>query len=318
MLKCWKNVRKISLIFLYIIFAVSAKTETFSPENQYINSNKVTTMFSSRIIGSQELFIVKNDEAIIRTVKNKKFNYKAPDDNCYNLENGANVCISNGKIDKINGINFSISNENVITNTKYQDEFFTENSNECNKMKFDLTNTICVKNQPITGFQTQMYLPDYYSVIKLVLFRPLENDMTYMGHNKEKNIIYVFTFSQNYDIGCAHFADYKVFKKPIEIQEGTKKKKKNKKIVAKNKQELLKTISTESYKKLLLKNYVYLQPASDKDEAIKIILSLHKNRVTQINELAINLQWSQIGAQELLSLPANESDNKVTKQKTGK
>ena len=274
-------------------------------------------MFSSRIKDTKELFIIKDDKAIIRTIKNKKFNYKAPEDICYSLENGANICIVDGKIDKITGTNFSVSNDDIITNIKYSDEFFTENSKECNEMKFNLTNTIFVNHQTINGFQTQMYLPDYYSVIKLIIFEPLEDDITNIDNKKEKNRFYAFIFSQNNDIGCSHFADYKVFRNPKEVQEGTKKKKQSKKIIAKNQQELRKKISAESYKKMLLKDYVYLQPASNNDEVIKIILSIYKNKVTQMNDVAIDLRLSQIGEKELSALPSIESDNKINK-KNGK
>ena len=322
MQNCRKNIKKISPIFCSILSLLLFNKVTLAHDNVEITYNqnivKQITMFSSRIVDTQELFIVKNDKAIIRTIKNKKFHYKAPDNICYNLENGANICITDGKIDKITGGHFSLANEDVIANVKYRDEFFTENSNACNEMKFDLANTIFINNQTINGFQTQMYLPDYYNLIKLVLFQPLENEITDAKDKQETNMIYAFIFSQNYDIGCSPFADYKLFKIPVDVQEGTKKKKKSKKIIAKNQKALLKKISTESYKKMLLKDYIYLQPASHKDEVIKIILSISKNRVTQINEAAINLQLSSIGEKELLSLPVKEQENKKSKKKNGK
>lgn len=320
MQNCWKNIKKfsISLFYFYLFFTTFFNKQSFSNENKDTNSNTNKTMFSSRIANTNDLFIIDNNQAIIRTIKNKKFNYQAPDDICYNLENGANVCIVDGKIDKITGTNFSVSNEDIIAKIKYRDEFFIENNKECNEMKFNLVNTIFVNHQTINGFQTQLYLPDYYNVIKLILFKPLEDDITNIDNQKEENTIYAFIFSQNYDIGCSHFADYKVFHNPKEVQEGIKKKKKNKKIVAKNQQELLKKISTESYKKMLLKDYVYLHPANDNDEVIKIILSIYKNKVTQVNDVAINMQLSQIGEKELLSFPAKESEEKISKKNSKK
>lgn len=261
-------------------------------------------MFSSKIDGqSNELLVVKNDEVFIRKANEEVFEYFIPDDDCFYLKNGAYICIKNGLVSILEGNIDNIANENQIQTNRYGDEFYMEKNTDCNAMKFDIINQLFLKKEDIDGFETQLYLPDYYSLIRLVLYRDLIDD------KKTK----AFIISDKNDVGCSPFSDYKIYKLPVE-EYNVKTLKKKKKIESKTNREFLQKLSAETYKTMLLPKYVYLQPASILKEPDKVILSIENCDVKSINIMAVDFEWKKIGFNEMFTF-SNHVDNKKNVKK---
>ena len=270
-------------------------------------------MFSARNTAEGqegELFVVKNNEVFVRTIKNNVFDYSVPEDGTYNLDCGAIVAVENGKIINLGGKYYTVANENMITKSRYKDEFYSEASLECDLQKFDIINRLFVKEEQIEGFQTQLYLPDYYEVLKLILYRGVGRD--------NKLTTKAFVFSEKNDVGCIFYKEYQIYKPPIEKEDGKKKKKaKKKKIIAKTKDEFLQKVSTESYKKMMLEDYAYLQLFLNGD-INRIVLHIEDTEVRYINAMAIDFEWKKLTFDDLLEKKVVEEyddDGKKSKKK---
>ena len=285
------------LLLFLIFFHLSLK----SFNEVYANN---IMMFSSKIDGqSDELLVVKNDEVFIRKANEEVFEYFIPDDDCFYLKNGAYICIKNGFVSILEGNIDNIANENQIQTNRYGDEFYTEKNTDCNAMKFDLINKLFIEKSQIDGFETQLYLPDYYSLIRLVLYRDFNNDKK----------INAFIISDKNDIGCSPFSDYKIYKLPVE-EHNSKTLKKKKKIESKTNREFLQKLSEETYKTMLLPKYVYLQPASILKEPDKVILSIENCDVKNVNIMAIDFEWRKIGFNEMFTFSSNASNKQNVKK----
>ena len=269
-----------------------------------------TTMFSSRIVGNNNnrLLVVKNNEVFVRKVSNNVFEYEIPENNCYNLKNGVYICTNNGKINAIEGEFYNVANVNKIKTDKYNDEFYREKNISCNAMKFDIINKIFVKKEQIDGFETQLYLPDYYSLIRLVLYRDIDDGQ------KTK----VFIISDKNDVGCSPFRGYKIYKPPVEEHNSKTKTKKKKKIVAKTTRDFLQQVSVESYKTMLLPGYAYLCPTNATSDAKKIVLDIEDCNVDYINAMAIDFEWKKIGFNELFTHGENVDNMTNAKRSNAK
>lgn len=262
------------------------------------------TMFSSRIDKKNEgLLVVKNNKTLIRKANGDVYEYFIPNDGCYNLKNGAHICVENGFISNLSGNTDNVANKNKIQANRYADEFFNEKSDQCNAMKFDMINKLFIEKEQIDGFEMQLYLPDYYSLIRLVLYRDFNNDKK----------INAFIISDKNDIGCSPFSDYKIYKLPVE-EHNSKTLKKKKKIESKTNREFLQKLSIETYKTMLLPKYVYLQPASILKEPDRIILSIEDSDVKSINIMAVDFEWKKIGFNEMFTFSSN-ADNKQNVKK---
>ena len=311
------------LIFLYFIQLLA--WQAIADENK---------MFSSRIQQKGgELLVVKNDRAFIRKISNNIFEYENPKDGCYTLDNNVNCCIENGIIKTLSGDFVNVANEDKIAVNRTADEFFGEKNVICNAMKFDIIKKLMVDKEEITGFGAQLYLLDYYSVIRLFLYRDdaknaLENENVIDDDNPLN--IKAFIVSDRNDVGCPPFNNYRIYQlEEEEHQNGNKKKKKKKKIVAKTQTEFLKKLSEESYKPMLLNNYIYLQPISEMDNLSKMVLYLENNVVKYINVVAMDFEWKRIGFYDVIAekeILKQEKQNKkkkvqskkvVNKKKTG-
>ena len=118
-------------------------------------------MFSSKItnnIGvSNQLLVVKNNNAFIRENHKNSFEYIKVKDMCYTLENMCAVCIKNGKIYNV-VCNANKQNTELLTGLMIGDPFFNESNDDCNKMKFDVINNYFVNNNTITYAIYQLFL----------------------------------------------------------------------------------------------------------------------------------------------------------------
>ncbi len=260
----------------------------------YLNCNKsysedVLQMFSSKIDKNNNiLLVVKNDSIFVRKVINGKYEYNIPDDGCYKTLDNLNICVKNKMISSIEGNVSNVASKNKITTNRLADEFYNEKNINCNIMKFDIINKLLVKKEQIDGFGMQIYLPDYYSVLRLFMYKD-ENDN-----------LKAFIISDRNDVGCSPFYDYKIHKQ----EENYNNLKKNKKLEIKNARttkEYLKKLSTESYKKMLLKGYVYIKPTNSIYDVEKIVLSIKNDDVSYVNVVSIDLEWKKIGFNDIYS-----------------
>ena len=263
--------------------------------NIYIDSNK-NILFSARDINdtaNSKLFVIYNKQVILRSVKKDKFEYEKPKDGCYQLENQISMCVSNGEITNLLGNYHTMANDERITKAKYNDEFFNEENFECNKMKFDVINKLFVKNEELKAFQLQIYLLDYYSLLKMIIYQDDEENAR------------VFVISDKNDIGCSKFNDFLIYKyKPPKEDNKKKKKKKSSKkknqIEARNEKEFLQKVAVESYKKMLLSGYTYLQPMTSTEDVQNIVLSIENSYVKSINILALDFEWTYLKKDDLI------------------
>jgi len=266
----------IKIICFFILF--------FLEQNAFCLEKSV--MFSSFLKSDNgKLFVIKNEEVFIRKVIENKFEYEKPKDGCFELKNNITVCITNGVITSLEGFCQNLAIDDKIAINTFNDPFFREKNIKCNIMKFDIINKIFIKKEEINGYSAQLYLPDYYSLLRLFLYK--EN-------NEYNDTVKAFLVSDKNDIGCTPFHNYKVYNLPIE--DTVIKKKRKKKISAKTKQEYLQKLSIESYKPMLLKGYVYLQPTGNYIKDVeKIVLSIENDEVTYMNSIAIDFECRKIG-----------------------
>ena len=190
-------------LFTFFVFCFFSYHLAYS-----VSSSFNGIMFSARNTeeGKEgELFVVKNGEVFVRTIKNNVFHYSIPKDGTYNLDCGAITAIENGRIINLGGKYHTIANEDTITKSRYKDEFYSEASLKCDVQKFDIINKIFVKEEEIEGFQTQLYLPDYYEVLKLILYRSINNEKEPATH--------AFVFSEKNDVGCVFYKEYQIVNK---------------------------------------------------------------------------------------------------------
>ena len=256
------------LLLSFVIFLLTKKA--YSLDN---------IMFSGRFVDDfKTILVVKNDKVFIREVDVDKFKYKIPDDDCYNLENNIEVCVENGVVSKISGKHHNVYNDTREYKKFYTDIFFNERKIVCDIMKFDIIYKLFVKNEEIQVFETQLYLKDFFSLLRLIVFK------------KDNGDLQAFVLSDKNDVGCSMYNEYKLYKQKNK-DDKTGKKKKNKKIVAKTEKEFLEIVSTESYKNMLLKNYIYLQPARRNTNINKIVLNVQDNKVKYINAVVLDFEW---------------------------
>lgn len=303
--------KKLFLFFLEIV--VIFCYYCFSSSALYSVSDRLF-IFSSRIENEKNsLLVVKNNSVFIRKITGRIFEYKVPEDKCFKLLNNAVVCVKNGEITSIDGVPYNVGHDFKIKTNKFADEFFSESNNDCNSMKFDIINKLFVRKEHINGFPTQLYLPGYYNVLRLYL---------YTDDFSEKNDVKVFVVSENNDVGCSLFYDFKIYKSKLDDYQYNKNKKNSKKkIEAKTEYEFFKKLSTESYKTMLLDGYLYLEPIKRNAhvDADKIVLSVNNNKVTYFNTIALDLKWIDIGFEDVFSkelrLAEDKKDNLATSRK---
>ena len=262
-------------------------------------------IFSSRIESEKNsLLVVKNNSVFIRKISGRIFEYKVPEDKCFKLLNNAIVCVKNGEVISIDDIPYNIGGDYKIKTDKFADEFFSESSNDCNSMKFDIINKLFVRKEHINGFPAQLYLPGYYNVLRLYL---------YTDNSSEKNDVKVFVVSENNDVGCSLFYDFKIYKPELDDSKNEKKKKNSKKkIEAKMEYEFFKKLSTESYKTMLLDGYLYLEPIKRNAsiDSDKIVLSVKNDKATYFNTIALDLKWMDIGFEDVFSKESHLIEDK--------
>ena len=261
-------------------------------ENIYIDSYK-NVLFSARDVNdtrNSKLFVVYNQNAFIRLVKNDKFVYEKPENGCYKLENDISLCVEDGKITNLLGNYHTMANDEKIKRLQFTDEFYNEKNFECNKMKYEMIDKLFIQKKEIKGFQLQLYLLDFYSILKLIVYQ--DEDESVRG----------FILSSKNDIGCSPFNEFLIHKYKPPKEDKKKKKKKSKKnqgIEGRTEKERLQKIATESYKKMLLKGYTYLKPLTSTTEIQNVVLSLENSYLKSINILAVEFEWQYLDYKDL-------------------
>lgn len=298
-------IKKISFTLFFLTF--------FSISFFSFAENLNSSVFSSKIInedrdGSDELFVVNGDKYFIRYVDGDKFEYKKPEDGCFLVEKGVIICIENEKV-FISGKHHSVLNQDKIKKEKYFDSFFNEKNIECDLMKFDIINKIFIKKETMEGYEMQIYLPDYFSLLRFVVYKKDDTEN-----------LYGFVISDKNEVGCSPFEEYVIYKNKNNDDGDVKKKKKKKKIEAKTKKEFLKKLSTETYKKMLLDDYTYLLPANAKHNPNDIVLLVENTKIKNLNSVAVDFEWNELGYDELhtdYSPIAKQEEKKKKKPKKG-
>ena len=238
----------------------------------------------------EKLFVVFDNSVFIRTVKNDKngdsFEYTQAEDGCYNLVGEIEICVQNGYISSIAGA--TVYKKQNISNHK-RDDFFNEPNFECNKMKFELINKLFIENGKINGQSYQIYIPTYFNVLKLVIYK--EDD----GKLK------AFFLSEQNDVGCSPYSLFAIQEVKKDKTTSNKKKKKNKSIPKKDKKNkpasaemeerrLIHQIAKEGYKKLLIDGYIYLRPMESNFDIKNSVLSIEKTDVKYISPIPLEFE----------------------------
>ena len=255
-------------------------------------------MFSARDKNDntwEKLFVIFDNSVFVRTVEEDKngdhFDYITPADGCYELVGGANICIQGCYISSISGA--TVYKKQNISNHK-RDDFFNEPNFECNKMKFELINKLFVENEKINGKPYQIYIPTYFNVLKLVIYK--EDD----GKLK------AFFFSEQKDIGCSPYSLFAI----QEVKKDKTTKKKNKSIPKKDKKNkpasaemeerrLIHQIAKEGYKKLLIDGYIYLRPMQSNFDIKNSVLSIEGTDVKYISPIPLEFEPELISKNDM-------------------
>lgn len=303
-------------------------------------------MFSSKItnnIGvSNQLLVVKNNNAFIRENHKNSFEYIKVKDMCYTLENMCAICIKNGKIYNV-VCNANKQNTELLTGLMIGDPFFNESNDDCNKMKFDVINNYFINNKTITYAIYQLFLVGYYDVARLVLFKNDDTTITNnyvdneynidgtLAENKQiknlitENSVQAFVISSKNDVSCSPYDKFLIYnhKSLAVIQEEAKKNKNKTNNTIKKKDK-----NTEDYKyiygRIALQGYKHLQKYENLKDLNNIVIVLQNDKVKEINIVALDFKWDIDKGQQLLApysfeyeMP-NKNNNTNNKSNTAK
>ncbi len=72
----------------------------------------------------------------------------------------------------------------------------------------------------------------------------------------------------------------------------------------------MKKVLEESYKKMLLKGYTYLQPFDKNDNLNKIVLAVNGVNIDYINIIATDFKW-QILTEQMLTRMTNSTSDRI-------
>ena len=261
-------------------------------------------IFSSYIINNNEnkgnLLVIYGKKTFIRTIKGEKFVYYIPKDDCYTIENGISICTHNGLIYNIIGEHNNINTAMFLSNSK-MDIFYNEKNNACNEMKFNIIYRFLIKNENIKYSIYQLYILNYFDVLRLVVFDDNEEE-------NENNRIKAFIMSSKNDISCSIYNNYILH--TYNNSYNTQKTNSSSNI---SKPTSKKTLEIENYNKiykhLALKKYKHLEPLSNLKKYNDTVITIEQNIVKKINLVMLDLHWKEQKGSFLLNMPQFENIN---------
>ena len=303
------------LLFIIILTIITLFKQTVSLSLEQKNNSKKNNniMFSSRIqqdskkLSKQILFVVKNDDCFLVKFNNGKYLYERPEDKCYELENNLNICVENGKIGKITGQHHNLYKDNNRISGITNDWFFQEKTMECNEMKFDIVKNFFIEDKEITYIQYQLYILNYFDIVRLVIFENQANSKN-SEHNVKNNNLLAFTITYSNEVGCSIYDKFKTYE--LKIDKDKKKKKKKKQQTQKKGRKFEETEKfNEIFQNLSLKNIQYLQPTNSNRIDEDTVIVLNNNVVEKINIVALDINWKKTNGKSLIKTDDLEKQN---------
>ena len=261
-------------------------------EAQKIFENLIFSARNNAKDKQDELFVVKNNDVFVRTIEDTHFRYAKPADGCYILDNNVNICTENGKIINLMGSYHNMNDDNRMTRMKYSDEFFTEKSQECNYMKFDMIKRLFIGDEEIKMMIYQIYMVWYFEIINLVL----------VLDEKDNNKIKAFITSGTNDIGCSPFNMFTLHEEKMLNDTGKDSDIKN--MPFRSNKERDRVFLQHSYKKMILDEYKQIEPLEDDRKMLDVVITIKGSQVVDLRMIPLKFEWKKKRGWDLLNYDA--------------
>ena len=239
-----------------------------------------------------ELFVVKNNDVFVRTIEDTYFRYAKPVDGCYTLDNEINICTANGKIINIMGNYHNMNDDNRMTRMKYSDEFFTEKSQECNYMKFDMIKRLFIGDEEIKMMIYQIYMVWYFEILNLVL----------VLDEKDNNKIKAFITSGTNDIGCSPFDMFTLHEEKMIGETGKDSEIEDMQFHSSKERD--RVVIKQSYKHMLLDEYKQIEPLEDDRKMLDVVITIKGSQVVDLRMIPLKFEWKKKRGWDLLNYDA--------------
>ena len=239
-----------------------------------------------------ELFVVKNNDVFVRTIEDTYFRYAKPEDGCYTLDNDVNICTENGKIINLMGSYHNMNDDNRMTRMKYSDEFFTEKSQECNYMKFDLIKRLFIEDEEMKMMIYQICIVWYFEILNLVL----------VLDEKDNNKIKAFITSGTNDIGCSPFDMFTLHEEKMLTDTG--KDSDIERMTFHSTKERDRVFMRQSYKQMILDEYKQIEPLEDDRKMLDVVITIKGSHVTDLRMMPLKFEWKKKRGWDLLNYDA--------------
>ena len=239
-----------------------------------------------------ELFVVKNNDVFVRTIEDTYFRYAKPADGCYTLDNNVNICTEKGKIINLMGSYHNMNDDNRMTRMKYSDEFFTEKSQECNYMKFDMIKRLFIGDEEIKMMIYQIYMVWYFEILNLVL----------VLDEKDGNKIKAFITSGTNDIGCSPFDMFTLHEEKMIGETGKDSEVQDMQFHSSKERD--RVVMKQSYKQMLLDEYKQIEPLEDDRKMLDVVITIKGSQVTDLRMIPLKFEWKKKRGWDLLNYDA--------------
>ena len=297
----------------------SQKEENKDKEDEVEEAPKIfeNLIFSARNNAKDkqgELFVVKNSDVFVRTIENTYFRYAKPSDGCYTLDNNINICTEKGKIINLMGSYHNMNDDNRMTRIKYSDEFFTEKSQECNYMKFDMIKRLFIEDEEIKIMVYQIYMVWYFEILNLVL----------VLDEKDNNKIKAFITSGTNDVGCSPFNMFTLHEE--KMLNDTGKDEDIERMQFRSNKERDRVLLQHSYKQMILDEYKQIEPLEDDRKMLDAVITINGSQVTDLKIIPLKFGWKKKRGWDLLNydarpievIKAEEEAERIAREQTMK
>ena len=239
-----------------------------------------------------ELFVVKNDDVFVRTIEDTHFRYAKPADGCYTLDNNVNICTEKGKIINLMGNYHNMNDDNRMTRIKYSDEFFTEKSQECNYMKFDMIKRLFIEDEEMKMMIYQIYMVWYFEILNLVL----------VLDEKNENKIKAFITSGTNDIGCSPFDMFTLHDEKMIGETGKDSEVQDMRFHSEKERD--RVFLKHSYKQMILDEYKQIEPLEDDRKMLDVVITIKGSQVVDLKMIPLKFEWKKKRGWDLLNYDA--------------
>ena len=239
-----------------------------------------------------ELFVVKNDDVFVRTIEDTHFRYAKPADGCYTLDNNVNICTEKGKIINLMGNYHNMNDDNRMTRIKYSDEFFTEKSQECNYMKFDMIKRLFIEDEEMKMMIYQIYMVWYFEILNLVL----------VLDEKNENKIKAFITSGTNDIGCSPFDMFTLHDEKMIGETGKDSEVQDMRFHSEKERD--RVFLKHSYKQMILDEYKQIEPLEDDRKMLDVVMTIKGSQVVDLKMIPLKFEWKKKRGWDLLNYDA--------------